>query len=89
VPKLNMTIIWTPTFEWYVVRCESRNWHQKDMCLKEIRLCAQSALTILGSIMNMIWVGGGGGSRVETPIIDHFRDFTLDLEKYKAVQFPM
>ena len=41
--------------------------------------------------MNMIYLFiylfWGGGSRVETPIIDHFIDFVLDLEKYNAVQF--
>ena len=31
----------TPRFEWYVVRCGSKNEHRKDMCLREIGLCAQ------------------------------------------------
>ena len=31
VPKSNMIIILTPTFEWFVVRCESKNGCQKDM----------------------------------------------------------
>ena len=45
-------------FEWYVVRYGSRNWYQKDTCLKQIGLYAQNRLTILGSTANMI--GGGG-----------------------------
>ena len=35
--------------------CLSKNGHQKDMSLKEIRLRAQNMLTILGSKVNMIW----------------------------------
>ena len=44
---------WTPLFEWYVVRCSSKNGDQKDMCLKEIGLHAQNMITILGSIVNI------------------------------------
>lgn len=29
VPSSNTTITWTPVFEWYVVRCRSKNGHQK------------------------------------------------------------
>jgi hypothetical protein len=33
-------------FEWYVVGCGAKNWHQKDICSKEIiGLCAQNMLT--------------------------------------------
>ena len=32
--------------------------NQKDMCLEEIGLCAQSMITILGATINII--GGGG-----------------------------
>ena len=39
-----------PIYEWYVVRCGSKNGHQNDMCLKEIGLHAQNMLTILGSM---------------------------------------
>ena len=53
-PKSNTTIIWTPVLECCVFRCRSKNWHQKDMCLKEVGLHAQSMLIILGSIVNMI-----------------------------------
>ena len=52
----NMAIIWTPIFEWHVVRWGSKNGHQKYMYLKEIGLRAQNMLTILGSLVNMIGV---------------------------------
>ena len=29
---VNIAINWTPIFEWYVVRCGSKNGHQKNMC---------------------------------------------------------
>ena len=35
-------------FEWDVVRCGSKNGHQNDTCLKELGLCAQNMLTIIG-----------------------------------------
>ena len=31
VPNLNTTVIWTPVFEWYMVKCGSKNWPQKDV----------------------------------------------------------
>ena len=40
--------------EWWVVRCRSKNRHQKDMCFKEIGLHAQKLFTIQGSIVNII-----------------------------------
>ena len=36
VPKSSTTIIWTLVVEWYMVRCGSKNGHQKDMGLEEI-----------------------------------------------------
>ena len=69
VPSLD----WTPIFEWYVVRCGSKNIYQKDTCLKEIRLLAQNIITILGSIANII---GGDlydhltNTRILTLVID-------------------
>ena len=44
MPHSRTTIIWTPTFELYVVRCGSKNRHQKDIvCLEEeIGLRAQN-----------------------------------------------
>jgi hypothetical protein len=54
MPKSNIAIIWTPTFGWYVFRCEFENKHKKDMCLKKIGLCVQNMLTILGLVINMI-----------------------------------
>ena len=50
----NMGIIWTPIFEWYVVRWWSKDGHQKFMYLKEIGLRAQNMLIILGLSVNMI-----------------------------------
>ena len=43
VTYLNRTLI----FE--LVRCGSKNGHQNNICLKNIGLCAQNLLTILGS----------------------------------------
>ena len=54
VPYSNIAIILTPIFKWYVVRCGSKNRHQKHMHLKEIGLGAQTMLIILGSVVNII-----------------------------------
>jgi len=54
VPKSNVATIWSPIFECNVVRCESKNGHQKDMCVREIGVCDYNLLTILDSIINMI-----------------------------------
>ena len=43
-----IAIVWTPMVKWYVLRCGSKNDHQKGfMCLKEIGLRTQNTLTIL------------------------------------------
>ena len=34
MPHLSTTIIKTPIFEWYVVMCGSKNWHQKRHVFK-------------------------------------------------------
>ena len=31
VPNLVIDLIWTPVFEWYVVKCGSKNRYQVDM----------------------------------------------------------
>ena len=54
VPKLSIATIWTPLFERYMIRCQSKNGHQKDKCLKETGLHVQYMLIILGSMVNMI-----------------------------------
>ena len=36
MPQSNIAITKTPKFEWYVVRCESKNRQQKDTCSKEM-----------------------------------------------------
>lgn len=51
--KFNIAIIWTPMFEWYVIRCGAKNEHQNTMYFKDIGLDAQNMLT-LGSIHNKI-----------------------------------
>ena len=58
MPKLNTTLIYTPIFDWCVVRCGSKTWHHNDICLKRIALRAPKVLTILDSIINML--GGRG-----------------------------
>ena len=39
----NIAIFWTPIFEWYVIRCGSKNRHQNYMSLKEIGLGSKYA----------------------------------------------
>jgi hypothetical protein len=56
VPKSNIAIIWTPIFERYVIRCESKDEHQTKMCCiwkRSIGPCAQNRLIILGSTINI------------------------------------
>jgi hypothetical protein len=43
-----------PIFQWCVVRCGSKDGHQKEISLIEIGLHAQNLLAILGSIVNII-----------------------------------
>jgi hypothetical protein len=38
-----------------VVRCGSKNWHQKELCLKETQQRAQIFATIVGSILKHDW----------------------------------
>ena len=49
----------TPRFEWYVVRCGSNHKYQKDICLKEAGLRAHNMITVLNSIININFFGGG------------------------------
>ena len=44
----------TPTFEWCVLRCGSKNGHQNYMCLSEVGFCALNLFTIIGSIVRII-----------------------------------
>ena len=41
-----LALIGTPIFEWYVVRCRSKNKHQKYTCLKEMELAHAHNLII-------------------------------------------
>jgi hypothetical protein len=46
-----------PMFEWCKVRCDSRNGHPKDTCLKEIGTHAlPNLLTILDIIINILGI---------------------------------
>ena len=43
------TILWTPIFKWYVVRCGSKNGQKKDVFNRDwTRLCTSNMRTILG-----------------------------------------
>ena len=42
MPNLNTKIIWTLIFQQYVSTCRSKNWHQKEICLEDVRLRAQN-----------------------------------------------
>ena len=54
-PNLVTYLNQTPILEWCLVRCGFKNRHHEDiMCLKEIGLCVQIFLTILGPTVNII-----------------------------------
>lgn len=61
--------------EWYVIRHASKISHQKDICLKEIRVHVQNMLFILSSIVNMTL----GGNLYDCSISK--RIFTLIMNK--------
>ena len=54
VTHLNRTLI----FEWHVLWCGFKKGYEKDMCLKEIGPCVQIMITILSSMMNLIYLSG-------------------------------
>ena len=55
MPNLVTCLDGTPIFEWNVVRCESKNMHQKKQRAHiHYRLHAEYMITILGSIVNMV-----------------------------------
>ena len=60
MPKLFTSLSWTPTFEWYVVKCGSKNgW---GMIIKEDVL--QTMITILNLVVYIFlffYCFGGGG----------------------------
>jgi hypothetical protein len=64
VLKSNIAIILTLVFKWCMVRCKSKNEDQKDVCFKEIGLCAQNMPTNLGLIIIIIFLG-------EEDLFDH------------------
>ena len=60
-------------------RCGSKNGHHKETSLKEIGLRDQNLLIIVDSIVNIINLGGGGGSirsftKKENPPFDSEQD---------------
>ena len=55
-PNFNIAIIQTPMYEWYVVRCRSKNGNYKEIGLR-LKI---NMLPTLGSIVNIICVGEGG-----------------------------
>lgn len=54
VPNLVTSDNQTSIFEWYEVRCGSKNGYQKDMYLQGIGHHAQNMVTTLSSVVNMI-----------------------------------
>ena len=50
-PKSNMATIWTPIFEWCVVRCESKKRHKKT-CVQKGLECVLKI--VLGPIVSLI-----------------------------------
>ena len=56
VPKKSNTtiIIWTPIFEWCVVRCGSKDQNQKDIFIWKDWTTCHNMRTILSSMFNMI-----------------------------------
>ena len=56
-PYLIILLVGTPIFERYAVWCVSKDRDHRDVCSKEIGLCAQIMISVLDSIINII--GGG------------------------------
>ena len=54
VPDSVIYLSETSIFEWYMVRCDSKNKYQKSVCLKEIGLHAQNMITFLNLTINLI-----------------------------------
>jgi hypothetical protein len=62
VPTPNTTIMWTPIFGWYVLRCGSKNGHLKDNVERRLDYILNIGshyllhmLTILSSRMQPYW----------------------------------
>ena len=41
VPNSVTSLYWTPIFEWYVVRCASKNGYQKNMFRRDWTMCSK------------------------------------------------
>lgn len=46
-------------FEWCMISCGSKNRHPEEKFLQEIKLYAHICINFLGTIVNVIVVGGG------------------------------
>ena len=66
-----------------MVRCGSKNEYKKDACLKEIGLCAQNMVTILGSLHYMI----GGDLYMHLSLTNSIFYVNVSLYKVKLLMF--
>ena len=58
MPSSNTTIIQASRFEWFMVKCGSKNGHQKNnTCSQEVGPRAENKLAVLSSMVKMIGVG--------------------------------
>ena len=62
---------WTPSFKCGVVKCGSKNGHQKYMCPKAIALYAQNMSIVLDSTINIMGGGGGREEGLIWPLDEH------------------
>ena len=67
----------TPIFDWCVVRCGSKNEHQKDLYFKEIGLRAQNVLTILCLKANI--TGGDPYGRITASTLSTLKNHTSNM----------
>ena len=59
----------------------SKNWHQKDMCLEEIRSYVQNMLTILELVGSKIGGEREGEGDLHDYLNEHANVFTLNMNK--------
>ena len=68
-----------------MVSCGSKNGHQKDMCLKEVGICTQNDLTILGSIISINGVVGGYFVILMAPVLLALKNHSSNMGAWKIV----
>lgn len=44
------------TYKWFLLTCGSKNGHPKNICLVDIGLCVKNFLTILDSMVNILFI---------------------------------